>query len=60
MKRNDIHKANKVYFDWFGDDMSSEALKLAEEIETADDIEQHEEVLSDGEMDAIEAVLLKL
>lgn len=60
MNRRQIQAANKIYYDWFGDDMDPEALKLAEEIEDTDDLEHHNEDFSAGQYDAIEAVLLKL
>lgn len=55
-----VNEAKKTYLDWFASDMSKEAVWVAMDVQTLEDLESYRERdhLSAGEFDAIESVFI--
>lgn len=59
MNQKQIKQANEDYLDMFASDMSPEAVEIAKKVKTVDDLYTYpnDQVLSDGELDCLEAQL---
>lgn len=58
MNTRQINAAKLIYNKNFASEMSPEAIAAAEKITKLDDLDDHEDILSAGEYDCIEYVLL--
>jgi len=59
MNQKQIKAAKEAYLDMFGSDMSSEAIEIAKKVKTVADLYTYpnDQILSDGELDCLEAEL---